>query len=324
MTESINIKDKKISVIVPVYNMEQYLRQTIDSIINQSHKNLEIICVNDGSTDSSEDIIKEYASRDDRVLLVNKANGGLSSARNAGLEVTTSDYVAFVDADDWVEPQTYETMLTALLQNDVDMVSCRFKREYEDFSHRKESDEFYDNKSAWPEGKHEVTNSLISYFSVFAWTKLYKTSIIKENKIEFPEGLIFEDWVFYWKYIVLADSVYSLDKSFYHYRQRANSIMASIYESDGAGINIIDYLKTAEVVYEYLNKKGLFDKYIKSFAAYYTMIYDNAHYFIKDEYKNTVENIARDFIAKTNLLNYQTQMDSEHYQYLRKIVDTSL
>ena len=322
--KNINIEDKKISVIVPVYNMEQYLRQTIDSIISQTHKNLEIICVNDGSTDSSENIIKEYANFDKRILLLNKDNGGLSSARNVGLRTVTSDYVAFIDADDWIEPETYGKMLTAMLQNDVDMVACRFKRDYEDFSHRKDSDDFYDNKTAWSKGKHKVTNSLISYFPVFAWTKLYKTSIIKENKIEFPEGLIFEDWVFYWKYIVFADSVYSIDSAFYHYRQRANSIMASIYESNGAGVNIIDYLKTAEIVYEYLYKNGLFDKYIKSFAAYYVMIYDNTHYFIKDEYKKAVENIARDFIAKINLLNYQSEIENEHYQYLQKIVGTSL
>ena len=112
----------KVSIIIPVYNVEKYLKKCLDSVINQTYKDIEIICVNDGSKDGSENILKEYATKDSRIKIIEKKNGGLSSARNAGLDVASGEYCYFVDSDDWIELNTIEKLTDIILSNDVDVV----------------------------------------------------------------------------------------------------------------------------------------------------------------------------------------------------------
>ena len=113
-----------ISILVPVYNVSKYLRQCLDSLVNQTIKDIEIICVDDGSTDSSHEILEEYAAADSRIVIVTKANGGLPSARNAGLDVAKGKYVGFVDGDDYVDTDMYRKMYNAAVANDADIVVC--------------------------------------------------------------------------------------------------------------------------------------------------------------------------------------------------------
>ena len=124
-------KGVKISVIVPVYNVEKYLNATIESIVNQTYKNLELILVDDGSTDSSPKICDNWAEKDSRIKVIHKTNGGVSSARNAGLNIAAGDYIAFVDGDDYIDPDMYEVMLSHIIQYDADAASCGMVRENE-------------------------------------------------------------------------------------------------------------------------------------------------------------------------------------------------
>lgn len=110
----------KLTVIIPCYNVEKYLRQCLDSVINQTLKEIEIICVNDGSTDRTQKILEEYSKKDDRILVINKPNGGLSSARNAGMEKMQGEYIAFLDSDDWVDLEFYEKLYNAAKTNNAD------------------------------------------------------------------------------------------------------------------------------------------------------------------------------------------------------------
>lgn len=126
MTES-----KKISVIVPVYNVGEYLRQCVDSILSQTYSNLEIIAVNDGSTDGSGAILDEYREKDIRLIAIHQENQGVSAARNKGLDVATGDYIAFVDADDYIHPEMYEKLVKALEDNQADISFCTRKRVYQ-------------------------------------------------------------------------------------------------------------------------------------------------------------------------------------------------
>ena len=112
---------KFISVIIPCYNVENYVARCLDSVINQTYNNLEIICVNDGSTDNTLAILKDYAKKDSRIKIIDKKNGGLSSARNAGIEVASYEYVVFLDSDDWIEPNTYELAISKM-DDDIDLV----------------------------------------------------------------------------------------------------------------------------------------------------------------------------------------------------------
>ena len=125
-------KSDLISVIVPVYNMEQYLERCINSIKKQSYSNLEIILVDDGSTDHSADMCDTYAQEDQRIKVIHKVNGGLSDARNAGLAIATGAYIGYVDSDDWIEPQMYQKMYEACIENEAQVAVCRYAKVYSD------------------------------------------------------------------------------------------------------------------------------------------------------------------------------------------------
>ena len=120
--------DSLISIIVPVYNQEKYLPRCLDSILNQTYKNLEIVCIDDKSTDASAEIIKRYADKDSRVVYYRNTGKGVSSARNYGIEKAKGDYIGFVDSDDFIQPQMYEFMLRAIVENDCEMVACGYER----------------------------------------------------------------------------------------------------------------------------------------------------------------------------------------------------
>ncbi len=213
----------KISVIIPVFNVEKYLKQCLESVINQTIAELEIICVNDGSTDRSPQILKEFAQKDDRIKIINKENGGIASARNKGLEYATGEYIGFVDSDDWIEPHMYDTLHKNAKSNDCDMVMCSAHL----FDEKNQSllynnpyftlecfNENFDNIVF----DHRSAASFFYYINVTPWNKIYKTSFLKENHITFPEGLDFEDNPFFYETFLKADKVSLVRDHLYFYR----------------------------------------------------------------------------------------------------------
>ena len=127
------IENALISVIVPVYNVEKYLEKCIDSICNQTYRNLEIILVNDGSTDKSGILCDKFKIKDSRIIVIHKENGGLSDARNAGIDIANGEVLGFVDSDDYIMPEMYEKMLNIMYANDLDIVQCGYKKVYENY-----------------------------------------------------------------------------------------------------------------------------------------------------------------------------------------------
>lgn len=128
MRKGNDVKEKLVSIIVAVYNIEEYLQRCVDSILAQTYRNLEIILVDDGATDSSGRICDEYAQKDERIQVIHKKNGGLSDARNAGMDVAKGDYIGFVDGDDWIEPDMYRAMVTACEREQAQIAACRYKQ----------------------------------------------------------------------------------------------------------------------------------------------------------------------------------------------------
>lgn len=175
----------KISVIVPVYNVETYLRECIDSIINQTYKNLEIILVDDGSTDSSPAICDQYAQKDRRILVIHKGNGGASDARNAGLDVATGDYIGFIDSDDYIEADMYEVLLNNAIKYKADISCCRYSEVYEDGSTKD-----YGNNivTLYPNQEGLIEYLLGKTIDPFVCNKLYSAHMF--NHVRFATGLI--------------------------------------------------------------------------------------------------------------------------------------
>ena len=206
--------DEKISVIVPVYNVEQYLERCVDSIINQTYKNLEIILVNDGSTDNSGQLCDELAKKDDRIRVIHKKNGGLSAARNTGISNAEGEYVYFPDSDDWIEPDTFLALAEALESQEFDIIS--FNREFvkgeEDaIVSEPEVTQVFEGKDAFMQMlKH-------SYITGFANDKVYRKSLFSDHNIQFPIGKYYEDLGTNYKLFLSAKKVYATNQKYYHY-----------------------------------------------------------------------------------------------------------
>ncbi len=204
----------KISVIIPVYNVESYLRQCLDSVVNQTMREIEIICVNDGSTDSSGRILDEYAARDDRFVIINQENAGQSVARNKGIRLAKGEYIVFLDSDDWFDVTLCEKAYNRAKESNADIVSFGFDC-VRGTEHTPLTMEYLDS--------HSLKNVLLrlknrnSFWNVI-WDQLYRTTFLRDNQIYFLEGIIFEDNHFGYKCSFLTSKIVLLPESLYNYR----------------------------------------------------------------------------------------------------------
>ena len=236
--------DKLISVIVPVYNVEKFLDKCISSIVNQTYKNLEIILIDDGSTDESVQICDKWQEKDNRVRLTHKENTGVSDTRNIGLEKTTGEYICFVDSDDYIEPDYIENLYKSLTENNADIASC---------GHIAEA---YSNSvilfsnSNFVADTEETLKRLFLRNDVFPvlWGKLYKKELF--DGIRFPDGKIHEDIATVYKVLAKSKITTHIDKAGYHYIQRHGSIMHKEFSKER--LIVIDFL---EELLEFIEKE---------------------------------------------------------------------
>ena len=215
--------EKKISIIVPVYNVEKYLNCCVQSILNQRHSNLEIILVDDGSTDDCPQMCDTWALIDTRIKVVHKTNRGLSSARNAGLEICTGEYISFVDSDDWIKPEMYQRMLDAIQRENADICACNIISCY---PNRNVS---WGGK-AYTVGGSETMLELLyseSILPVCTWNKLYRKELWENFR--FPEGKLCEDAFTTYLLLHKADRIVQITDALYCYRIRPESIMTSSF-----------------------------------------------------------------------------------------------
>ncbi len=221
----------KVSVIVPVYNVKKYLAKCLDSIIAQTLKDIEIICVNDGSSDGSDKVLEEYKKKDARIQVVNRKNGGLSAARNTGMPYAKGKYIGFVDSDDYIEPTMYELMYYNAEHFQSQMVICAAHKIDDTTGIVFDDDPYYtlgyfpkelDNRAF----THVDTKDFFQDLCVMAWNKLYLRSFLEEKNAKFPDGYIFEDGPFFTDIYFDMNRVTIVRDFLYYYRvNRANSIV---------------------------------------------------------------------------------------------------
>ena len=234
----------KVSVIVPIYNVEKYLEKCINSLLSQTLEDIQIILVNDGSKDNSGNIAKEYEKNNkDRVIYVEKENGGLSDARNYGLKYATGDFIAFLDSDDYIEKNAYEEMYNKAIEENADYVECDFIWE---FPNKIRVDKQYPYKNK---------KEMLSFVRVVAWNKLIKRQLITDNNLEFPKGLRYEDIEFTYKLIPFVNKFAYVDKPFIHYVQREGSIANVQNERTAEIFTVLDN------VIEFYKKNNIYEKY---------------------------------------------------------------
>lgn len=219
-----------VSFIVPVYNVENYLADCLDSIIKQTYENIEIILVNDGSTDSSPSICKEYLTKDNRIKLINKQNGGVSDARNIGMDVAKGEWITFVDSDDVITEDYCTSLINTTNESSSDIAIGGVKKIYMDKS---ENDKWTQQGAGEPSDwiSHSGEEIIIQYYyrkiPGYAWGALIKKSIIGD--LRFPKGRLFEDAYFMPRLLQRTKKVSCLDKVVYYYRQRRGSIVNSTF-----------------------------------------------------------------------------------------------
>lgn len=246
-----------ISIIVPIYNVEKYIKQCVDSILAQTYKNIEVILVDDGSPDNCPQICDSYAAIDNRVKVVHKKNGGLMSARQAGLKAASGDYIGFVDGDDWIEPDMYADFARLLDQYSPDMALCEFLYSFPD----KDTNSGQLLKKSFftkEEMKEQLYGSMLfkePYYSFginpCCWSKIFKKELLESNLYNVtPNIKIGEDAAFTYPCLLQADSLAYSEKYSYHYRVNPES-MTKAYDENCES--------TVMIPYEIL--KNVFEKY---------------------------------------------------------------
>lgn len=243
----------KISVIVPVYNVEKYIKQCLESILNQTYKNLEIIIVDDGTKDSSGKICDEISKSDSRIKVIHQENQGLSGARNTGLKNTTGEYITFVDSDDYIGNKMFEKMLSTLKTNNADIVECGTIYCDEEGNYIKENTK---NKIEIYEKDIQMKELIFSgNITTMSCGKLYKKDLLKN--FEFPIGKYHEDTFTTYKLLHNSQKIIILNQGFYHYRQVYGSIMNSNFN--------IKHLDSIEAV---LERSKFIEKYYPQYKKY--------------------------------------------------------
>ncbi len=225
----------KVSVIIPIYNTERYLPQCLDSVVAQTLEDIEIICVDDGSTDGSDAILREYAQRDERVIVVHQENQGLSAARNAGLDVASGDFIQFLDSDDWAEPTLLEDAYTRCVDDQAEMCIVRFRYVREDTGVTLDADcslrmNLIPEKR--PFSRSDVSGGLFELSTPAAWNKMLSRSFVVDKGLRFSGGAFdIEDVPFTYMALIQAQRITVVDKVLVNYRTGvAGSLMANVHE----------------------------------------------------------------------------------------------
>lgn len=234
----------KVSVIVPFYNVEGYIERCLETLVNQTLQDIEIILVNDGSKDRSVNIVKKFqSSYPEKIVYLEKENGGLSDARNYAIPHAKGEYIAFLDSDDYVEKDMYQKMYELAVKENSDMVECDFYWEYPNKT-RKDVGEIYHG-----------SNEMIEKIRVVAWNKLIKKEILEDTKIQFPKGYRYEDVEFTYKLIPHIERVSFLKEACIHYVQREGSISNSQNERTKEIFDVLEH------VLQYYKEIDIYEKY---------------------------------------------------------------
>jgi glycosyltransferase involved in cell wall biosynthesis len=259
-----------VSIIVPVYNVEKYLVQCLETLLAQTLTDIEVIAVNDGSTDSSPEILENYAAKDNRLKIINKSNGGPSDARNVGLNAVRGEYIGFIDADDWIEKEMYEIMFNTANKNNTDIVVCNFIREFQNgtfglhnmpitygriYNKIDIQKEIVSKMIGIPTYQEDYQSIIASFNSVCK--NIYRRDLIIANKIWFVSEQFFaEDMLFNLQAYCLATSLIATDNFLYHYRYSSDSLVTKYrHNMLGMHLNLYWYIR------EFLNSHDMRNDY---------------------------------------------------------------
>lgn len=310
-------KNVKVSIILPVYNVEQYLRQCLDSIVQQTLNDIEIICVDDCSTDGTIKILEEYAAKDDRFIVIKQEkNQGQGVSRNVGIKHANGEYVGFVDPDDWIDTIMYEKMYDDAISHNSDITICDFIRYFEDVNKygkskflRRIEDNYnivYINCSKNEVLDKQFYNDTLLVLPMACWHKIYKNDFLKKYNIHFPSYRYLEDVMFNFNAFLNANRISYLEDEFYSYRVRKNSAMRANANLTNQSFEVFDD------IYNALNKENKYREFEHNFK-----------FFIIFTLRRVCRNL--NFIQKLRAYNLSKKyLDKHALKVLKKDLDLDL
>lgn len=294
----------KVSIVIPTYNVEKYIARCLDSVINQTLKEIEIIVVDDKSTDNTLSIVKDYASRDNRIKVIELfENQGVSVARNTGIDLSTGEYIGFIDPDDYVDLDFYEKLYARTKDSDADIISGNI------------IGVMFNNEERKYDYLMERLRQSKYWFNYTLWHSIYKSSFIKENKIYNPVGVITsQDTVFCIKCACLANRIEVVPDTYYHYI-RVHDSLSSVILSEK---KIKSKIQAMELIIDFVNKQNLQESdYNSLLISFFEFMSTNAFYRnTKRETKTLLVNAAIDFYNKYKYKNAIRKRFKYIYPYL--------
>ena len=316
------MQNKLITVVVPIYNVEKYIKQCLDSLVNQTYENLEIICVDDCGNDGSMDIVNKYAIEYNRIKILKQSeNRGQGEARNFGIDNANGEYIYFIDSDDFIEKNYIKELVDIAEKENVDLVcNVNILKYYGENGSKnkqlKDKNQFILNK------KLEWNDKLLKVLPISAWCKLYKTDLLKKNKIYFANNkLKFEDFYFWYILKNQLKSVYIFYGSTYFYRQRNDSTMSvNKYNKN----DCFDSLYIIELIYKYYKENNVLNKYSIPFSwlnKYFKKMNNKNKFFqlIREKFMLMQDDVVdnKNVYSKRDLIFFSCILNSNNYYYFK-------
>lgn len=292
----------KLSIIVPVYNVEKYLPKCLESLIKQTLKDIEIICVNDGSTDNSLAILKEFASKDSRIRIIDNQHQGVAKTRNTGIEQSTGEYIGFVDSDDYIDIDFFEKLYNSATKSNSDIAIASILKHKNFFN-------IYNAKYTKEEIAITIQDKIKlcedkKHFFFYAWNKIYHSGFIKENNIKFSEGQIYEDVMFAIKALYYSNKIISVYGTKYHYIEHENSLTKY---KDKTGEKEQDLVKAYSELQEFCNSKNI-------------EIPERLNYYTKENFGFILNLYKGKYQSKIQLFNIFTIATISNYSETRNLI----
>ena len=293
----------KVSIIIPVYNTEKYLNECLDSVVNQTLEDIEIICVNDGSTDNSLNILESYAKNDDRIKIISQKNSGQGCARNKGLSCAQGDYIYFIDSDDTILPETLDDCYNLALDNNLDFLIFQLIN-YDGDTGEYYPEVYYDMPALSDFVKenvfsYEELDDLIFKVAVSPVNKLYNNDYLDSIDARFPEDIIFEDNIFFWNVFLNAKRILFVPKHYYIRRRHSSSTTGN------PGIRFSDTLEVHNRIFEIFKEFNLFEKH-KSY------LFNKKIRLANSRFNEVTDDAKPEFFIK---MNEDFQLMVEEYSY---------
>lgn len=314
----------KVSIVIPIWNTEKYLEKCLNSLINQTLQDIEIICVNNGSTDSCGKILQDFAKQDDRIKIINIEHGCISNARNTGIKFATAPYITFADSDDWVELDCYELAVKEFENDsDIDMVCWGANiinlNMDENSSYIKGARGYHKIKF---HGKNQLNDDIILDSTVCVWNKMFKRDIIIKNEILFPVNIELEDNSFFYTYVVYCKYAFFIDKYLYNYVQHKNSGFEKI-QSKQTDI-IAPNLKNWIYITQFYKRQNILNKN-KSLVkkVFLQRLKSDLNWTLKANYPKVLDKAAEllNILDEKNFMKYMLyQIESKNYDEADKIL----